>query len=65
MTSRSCWFGMRRRGREKEEVALEWCECVCVRTSDSKWIAHLWMRGEALVCVRVMCGRCVIFALRY
>ena len=41
------WFGIRRRGREKEEVALEWCCYTSVNGSERRRLARLGMRGEA------------------
>ena len=48
---------MRRRGREKEEVAYErqWCIRMC--GSESEWIARLCESGQSLTCGRVSLGR--------
>ena len=39
-----CWFEMRRRGREKEKVALEECWCVSMNTTFRTVLARLVMR---------------------
>ena len=41
MTWSSCCCGKRRRGREKEEVALERCWCMIVKASDRKCVVRL------------------------
>ena len=41
------WFGRRRRGREKEEVGLEWCWYRSGNGSERRRLARLGMRGEA------------------
>ena len=35
------WFGRRRRGREKEEVALEWCCYTSVNGSERRRLGRL------------------------
>ena len=51
-----CWFEMRRRGREQEEVALGRCWCVSMNTTFRTLLARVGMRGEALVVWRVSLG---------
>ena len=36
-----CWFGMRRRGREEEEVALGRCWCMSMNGSERRRLARL------------------------
>ena len=48
---------MRRRGREKEEVAYERQCCIRMDGSESKWIARLCESGQSLTCGRVSLGR--------
>ena len=47
MTSHKCWFGMRRRGREKEKVALEGCWYASMNTTFRTVLARLGLRGDA------------------
>ena len=48
---------MRRRGREKEEVALKRQCCIRMDRSESKWIARLCKSEQSLTCERVRMGR--------
>ena len=50
------WFGIRRRGREKEEVALEWCWYRSVNGSERRRLARMGGGGEARMCVRLYVG---------
>ena len=47
------WFGMRRRGREKEEVGIERRWYKSVNGSERTMLTRLGLRGETRMCVRV------------